>query len=49
MSVGLMLRGRRVRGMREGERLDSECVIGQDLGVVAGRRSLRYPWMIRDE
>ena len=31
----------------EGEWLDSECAMGSDFGVVAGRRSLRYPRMIR--
>ena len=39
--------GSRASGTDEREQLDSECGMGQDFGVVAGRRSLRYPWMIR--
>jgi len=34
-------------GTGEGEWLDSECGMTQDFAAVAGRSSLRYPWMIR--
>ena len=40
-------RGSRARGMCEGEWLDRACGVGQDFVVVAGRKSLRYPCMIR--
>ena len=40
--VGLMPRGSRESGTGEGEWLGSECGMGQDFGVVKGRRFLRY-------
>jgi len=47
MPVGLAPWGSRESGRGEGGWLGSVCGIGQDFGVVAGRRSLRYRWMIR--
>ena len=40
-------RDSRASGTGEGDWLGSECGMGKDFGVVAGRSSLRYRWMIR--
>ena len=45
--LGMMPRGSRENGAGESDWLGSECGMGQDFGAVAGRRSLRYRWMIR--
>jgi len=39
--------GSRASGSGEDEWLDSECGLGQDFEVVAGRRVLGYRYMIR--
>jgi hypothetical protein len=46
VTLGLMPRRSRESGTSEGDWLGSGCRMGQDFGVVAGRSSLRYRWMI---